>query len=453
MDERKFKWVWWVGGGLVLALFLLVASLLLDEAAPDLTDLLPDAAEEKVAEEVSPQRQQEWKRWAKHLEEGQLAWFRTKNLTPQQAQVADWWRWLSAEERTAFLQSVPGGFWTAWEAVAREGVPEQTLSGLDPYAVRMIAEGVQVNAKEALLRKDWQLVAQRTVELLRMPRNLMWHGDLQGCGIGGQFEWAGINVLQALLREADVPVEVLRRLREQLAGAKISEEEVTQTLKYDFAHKLVWNDVAKTCEEKMDAIENWGAYGFGVALNLKDHGWVAAPGLLKRVPRSMLYKPHATQRLAAGFYRELLAKKINTQNVELIREDIAAAFSGKGFWQRLNLDNFIGKIVAAETLYDALEERKWHLEFLSRLAAAEAALALREYEMARGDLPESLEELVPEYLPAVPVDRTDGNPVRYAKRLRAVWILGEENLREPPTERGDVEMEWNVFRLPPAKGK
>ena len=73
--------------------------------------------------------------------------------------------------------------------------------------------------------------------------------------------------------------------------------------------------------------------------------------------------------------------------------------------------------------------------------------------MARGDLPESLEELVPEYLPAVPVDRTDGNLVRYAKRLRAVWILGEENLREPPTERGDVEMEWNVFRLPSAKGK
>ena len=453
MDERKFKWVWWFGGGLVLLLILLGANLLLDESAPDLTGLLPDEAKGKVAEEISPQRQQEWMRWAEQLDEGRRALFRTGKLTPEQVRAAEWWDWLSAEECAAFLQRIPEEFWPTWETVAREGVPEQTLSGLDPHYLRMIAEGVQVNAKEALLRKDWRLAAQRVEELLLVPRNLMWHGNLQRYDMDREFKWAGMVFLRALVRTEGIPVEVLRRLRERLDAVKISEEEMKQALKRDFAHQLVWNDVEKTWEKKMDAVEN-DYPRTGPNFTFKNFRWAVFPRVLKSAPRSMLYKPHATQRLAAGFYRELLLlEKASFQDVELIRKNMIEVVWGNGFWRRLSLENFIGKIVAAESLAIALDKRQWHLALLSRLEAAEAALALREYEMARGNLPESLEELVPEYLPAVPVDRTDGNSVRYAKRLRAVWIVGEENLREPPEERGGVEVERNVFRLPPLKAE
>src|SRR5262249_29164721 len=45
--------------------------------------------------------------------------------------------------------------------------------------------------------------------------------------------------------------------------------------------------------------------------------------------------------------------------------------------------------------------------------ATVAAIALELYRRAHGAYPASLAELVPEFLPTVPVDRFDGNPLKY----------------------------------------
>jgi hypothetical protein len=49
----------------------------------------------------------------------------------------------------------------------------------------------------------------------------------------------------------------------------------------------------------------------------------------------------------------------------------------------------------------------------AHLELAKTALAIERYRLARGKLPERLEELVPQYLQAVPSDPFDGNPIRY----------------------------------------
>ena len=46
---------------------------------------------------------------------------------------------------------------------------------------------------------------------------------------------------------------------------------------------------------------------------------------------------------------------------------------------------------------------------------AQVALAIRRYRDAKKQLPESLEELVPEYLEQIPHDPYDGRPIRYRR--------------------------------------
>jgi hypothetical protein len=63
-----------------------------------------------------------------------------------------------------------------------------------------------------------------------------------------------------------------------------------------------------------------------------------------------------------------------------------------------------------------------------RLGSATAALAIEKHRLAEGRLPETLEELVPKYLEAVPMDPFDGKPLRY-KRLEkgyTIFSVGED---------------------------
>jgi hypothetical protein len=58
------------------------------------------------------------------------------------------------------------------------------------------------------------------------------------------------------------------------------------------------------------------------------------------------------------------------------------------------------------------------------LKAATAALAVERYRVARGGLPETLDQLVPGYLAAVPEDPVDGAPLRYKQINRGFVVYG-----------------------------
>ena len=47
--------------------------------------------------------------------------------------------------------------------------------------------------------------------------------------------------------------------------------------------------------------------------------------------------------------------------------------------------------------------------------AARTALAVERYRRTRGPLPQKLDDLVPEFMDAIPIDPFDGKPMRYNK--------------------------------------
>jgi hypothetical protein len=72
-----------------------------------------------------------------------------------------------------------------------------------------------------------------------------------------------------------------------------------------------------------------------------------------------------------------------------------------------------------------MEHRRKHV---AQLEMAKTLLALERHRLARASLPETLDQLVPDYLVAVPTDPFDGAPLRYQRSDRGflVYSVGED---------------------------
>jgi hypothetical protein len=62
--------------------------------------------------------------------------------------------------------------------------------------------------------------------------------------------------------------------------------------------------------------------------------------------------------------------------------------------------------------------------------AALAAIAIERYRLSKGELPEKLDQLLPDFLPAVPLDPGDGQPLRYlvTEKGYAVYSVGPDKM-------------------------
>ena len=61
----------------------------------------------------------------------------------------------------------------------------------------------------------------------------------------------------------------------------------------------------------------------------------------------------------------------------------------------------------------------------SAVSGTQTTIALKCYHMKTGELPETLGELIPEYMPRIPPDDFDGNPIKYSKTDRLVYSHGK----------------------------
>ena len=90
-------------------------------------------------------------------------------------------------------------------------------------------------------------------------------------------------------------------------------------------------------------------------------------------------------------------------------------------WHR---PNSIGELLRALLMpaLDKLVEVKCRKEAL--VAGAKLAVAGNRFQRDRGRWPETLAELVPDYLGGVPRDPYDGEPFRYSAEKEIVWAVG-----------------------------
>jgi hypothetical protein len=81
--------------------------------------------------------------------------------------------------------------------------------------------------------------------------------------------------------------------------------------------------------------------------------------------------------------------------------------------------------------------------FMSALGATEVGVALRRYRLDRGEYPDDLSALVPEYLARLPIDPFTGLPPVYARRGAGFIVTGQAGSVDPANYSA---LEWTVLR-------
>lgn len=69
---------------------------------------------------------------------------------------------------------------------------------------------------------------------------------------------------------------------------------------------------------------------------------------------------------------------------------------------------------------------------------------MKRYRLQNGALPDSLGQVVPRYMPAVPLDPYDGQPLRYRKEADkyVVYSISENGRDDGGVEGSDMKQEW-----------
>ncbi|MEI6862601.1 MAG: hypothetical protein WCL04_10170 [Verrucomicrobiota bacterium] len=145
-----------------------------------------------------------------------------------------------------------------------------------------------------------------------------------------------------------------------------------------------------------------------------------------RIP--LLLKPNATRRIYLAYLRKNLGaidREISAQG-NLQPAEYQAIFDHRDI-NIFSPNNILGRSLLAivTPTWEALLRAR--LKEQSSTSAHEAFLALVLWHREHGELPATLDVLVPDYLPAVPRDYIDGQPIRYSRESRAVWSVGLHN--------------------------
>ncbi len=167
----------------------------------------------------------------------------------------------------------------------------------------------------------------------------------------------------------------------------------------------------------------------------------AAGPLLGSTPRSTAWNVEA-------YFQHLIALAerppdgTTVADLAALREQVR--LPGQGRWYlMLRIRDPVGLLLAGSLADDAQHTILSALRRDAALRAMAVFLAVRAYEVEHGQPPEDLAQLVPEYLPAIPLDPYDGQPLRYLRRdvpglppeAWAVYSIGENGGDDGGTAR------------------
>jgi hypothetical protein len=165
------------------------------------------------------------------------------------------------------------------------------------------------------------------------------------------------------------------------------------------------------------------------------------PGYLHPYFR-FLYKPNKTRKELFTIYNRIKENMgelyKNVKFVPLYQED--EFLIRENALERLIIENFTSY---SEFFYTLLKE---YLRVFNARATA-CVFALKAYKEEKGHLPDSLSELVPKYLPQVPIDPFDGKPLRYSKEKGIIYCVGRD-LKDSGGSPTIGEGAYGTYELP-----
>ncbi len=95
--------------------------------------------------------------------------------------------------------------------------------------------------------------------------------------------------------------------------------------------------------------------------------------------------------------------------------------------------NRTGRVLASTAALRLLDDESWFFAFEAVRRCCLTAVAAKRWSLAhQGHRPGSLQELVPDYLPGVPLDPYEAKPVRWDAPSGTVFVIGEDGVDDVP---------------------
>ncbi|MFW6189693.1 MAG: hypothetical protein ACOC7T_04590 [Planctomycetota bacterium] len=292
-------------------------------------------------------------------------------------------------------------------------------------------EGMRTLAQLAVLRaaylhrqgRDYAAFEEclRTIRFGHRIQNS--RGPLLHYFVGNAVKAIGVYTWLRLLPEAELAPDALREFARELQKYQRNEEGLKNTFRTEY-------------EYQEQTVEQISSGRFGAPELGMDRARYRE--MMSRGFGRLFWKPNATRRLLARMIR------VSVDNVPrtLAETDFSEMpetpeVEGPFSIARLTVSgNSIGRILIPmlKPAYERVQEQKCRSRL--EIAVLRTMLALKAHKVRTGRLPESLRELVPQYLPRMPADPFDGEPLRYSREKRIVYSVGQD-LEDSGGSKGD----------------
>ncbi|MDR2980816.1 MAG: hypothetical protein LBV12_01065 [Puniceicoccales bacterium] len=281
------------------------------------------------------------------------------------------------------------------------------------------------------------------------------HGEISADGVDAMVIFMvmeiGYQTIWDIAANFSVSSESLQQARQMIQESRFTDDQLRLMFRRGFS---IGSKIVRVYYEEVQLDGIWEDGAFIGEPYCQDN-FMTLPGANRILPSAFLYKPNKTLRLRADCFREMMSwikPETDGRAAQQLMDDfkknkIRSLARGRFLYDPYDA---LGRAAVVWSIdgFPSLLKRKLYYD--SSASVTETALAVREYEMKYAKLPESLSELVPEFLSSVPTDYMDGQPIRYSKEERAVWSIGKKfdlTIPLPPPGSNDERLD-SICRIP-----
>lgn len=221
----------------------------------------------------------------------------------------------------------------------------------------------------------------------------------------------------------DLPAEQLKSFAQGYDAAEHYSEAVKLAMRQEF--QFMRNAIG----EISDSDSGVAAYGLALGYPPSE-----VELLLQRIVLYVGLRETRTLNEMFKLYSEVIRqvdRPVSQRNFEYA-EKIGINAEGRDWTAYMNRNPF-GHVLLS-SLYPSAVLNKVSIAEAS-VSATRISLALQAYYLAHKSLPNSLDELVPEYLPTIPRDPFDGDSMRYSKERKIVYSVGDDFMDQGGSEK------------------